>query len=127
MNRLTEEWVKKAEGDFTTACRELNAEPDPNLDAVCFHAQQCAEKYLKALLEQWGIGFPKTHDLGKLVELLLPRFSDLGEMRDRLESLTDMGVEVRYPGAFAEEADAQEAVETAREARTRIREILGIK
>jgi hypothetical protein len=65
--------------------------------------------------------------LGKLVELLLPRISDLGEMRDRLESLTDMGVEVRYPGAFAEEADAQEAVETAREARTRIREILGIK
>jgi HEPN domain-containing protein len=40
--------VTKAEGDFLTAGRELRARKSPNYDAVCFHAQQCAEKYLKA-------------------------------------------------------------------------------
>lgn len=48
MNPLTVEWVNKAEGDFTTALRELRARKSPNYDAACFHAQQCVEKYLKA-------------------------------------------------------------------------------
>lgn len=49
MQPLTTEWVQKAEGDLTTARRELRARSAPNYDACCFHAQQCAEKYLKAL------------------------------------------------------------------------------
>lgn len=51
MNPLTFEWVEKAEGDFFTAMRELRARKSPNFDAVCFHAQQMAEKYLKAVLQ----------------------------------------------------------------------------
>jgi HEPN domain-containing protein len=43
MKPLTQEWVKKAEGDFATAERELRARKNPNYDAVCFHAQQCVE------------------------------------------------------------------------------------
>jgi hypothetical protein len=50
MKPLTQEWIEKAEGDFRTARRELQAKRLPNYDAVCFHAQQCAEKYLKARL-----------------------------------------------------------------------------
>jgi HEPN domain-containing protein len=50
MKPLTSEWVEKAEGDFATAKREIRVRKTPNFDAVCFHAQQCAEKYLKALL-----------------------------------------------------------------------------
>jgi HEPN domain-containing protein len=50
MNPLTVEWVDKAEGDMATAKRELRARKQPNYDATCFHAQQCVEKYLKALL-----------------------------------------------------------------------------
>ena len=45
MNSQVTEWVLKAEGDFLTAGRELRARKSPNYDAVCFHAQQCAEKY----------------------------------------------------------------------------------
>lgn len=52
MNPATAEWVSKAEGDFLTAGRELRARKSPNYDAVCFHAQQCAEKYLKAVLQE---------------------------------------------------------------------------
>ena len=48
----TAEWVEKAEGDWHTSGRELGTTEFPNYDAVCFHARQCAEKYLKALLTE---------------------------------------------------------------------------
>ncbi len=72
MNPLTTEWVTKVEGDFVTAQRELLARKWPNYDAACFHAQQCAEKYLKARLQEEGIAFTKTHDLSALLDLMLP-------------------------------------------------------
>lgn len=55
MNPLTLEWIDKAEGDFATAGREIRVRKLPNYDAVCYHAQQCAEKYLKALLQEANI------------------------------------------------------------------------
>lgn len=48
MKPLTAEWVAKAEGDLASANRELRARTHRNYDAACFHAQQCAETYLKA-------------------------------------------------------------------------------
>jgi HEPN domain-containing protein len=71
MNPLTHEWVAKAEGDFATAGRELRARKVPNYDAVCFHAEQCAEKYLKAILQEANISFGRIHNLIALLELLL--------------------------------------------------------
>ena len=50
MNAVVKEWVAKVEGDFATARRESRVARSANHDAVCFHAQQGAEKYLKALL-----------------------------------------------------------------------------
>jgi HEPN domain-containing protein len=55
MNELTAEWVAKAEGDWTTAGRELRARRNPNYDAACFHAQQTAEKYPKAFLQEHAV------------------------------------------------------------------------
>lgn len=43
-------WIKKAEGDLKTAEHALTLKERCPFDTVCFHAQQCAEKYLKALL-----------------------------------------------------------------------------
>ena len=63
MKPLTSEWVEKAEGDFATASREIRVRKSPNYDAVCFHTQQCAEKYLKAFLQEAEIPFGKTHHL----------------------------------------------------------------
>lgn len=59
MQPLTIEWIRKADGDMATAKRELRARSTPNYDAVCFHAQQCAEKHLKALLQEEAIPFGK--------------------------------------------------------------------
>jgi len=63
MNPLVDEWISKAEGDFPTAGREIRARKSPNYDAVCFHCQQCAEKYLKAVLQAHKKHIPKIHYL----------------------------------------------------------------
>ena len=55
MKPMTSEWAAKAEGDFAMLERESRARKSPDYDGVCFHAQQCAEKYLKARLCEAGI------------------------------------------------------------------------
>ena len=52
MKNDTGQWVNKAEDDFRVAERELRVTDLPSYDAICFHSQQCAEKYLKACLHQ---------------------------------------------------------------------------
>jgi HEPN domain-containing protein len=48
MQEITKEWVFKAEQDFDAADLLMHAGESPIPDYVCFHCQQCAEKYLKA-------------------------------------------------------------------------------
>lgn len=43
-------WVAKAEHDLRNAEYVLTLTEACPTDTVCFHSQQCAEKYLKALL-----------------------------------------------------------------------------
>ena len=69
MKPITREWISKAEGDWTAAGLLFRARRNTNHDATCFHAQQCAEKYLKARLEEAGVVSGKTHDLVKLLAL----------------------------------------------------------
>ena len=76
MKAIVEEWIGKAEGDYATARRELNAIEYPNYDAVCFHAEQAGEKLMKALLIERGVTPPRTHDLVVLDRLLAPVCAD---------------------------------------------------
>lgn len=48
--RVVRQWVEKAENDLKNATHTLKLGRDCPTDTVCFHAQQCVEKYLKALL-----------------------------------------------------------------------------
>jgi HEPN domain-containing protein len=50
MRKLTAEWVAKAEEDFSVAAGLLRRRKIP-ADSVCFHSQQCAEKFFKAVLQ----------------------------------------------------------------------------
>ena len=61
-------WFKKAENDLKNAEHTMQME-EPPYDTICFHAQQCAEKYLKGFLTYHEIEFPKTHSLENLVLL----------------------------------------------------------
>lgn len=121
MKPTTLEWVAKAEGDFATMERESRARKAPNYDAVCFHAQQCAEKYLKARLEEAGRTFGKTHDLNLLLDGAV-MVEPLWEVhRSDLAFLTDFGVAVRYPGAVASKVAAREARDRCRRFRLAVR------
>lgn len=66
MRKATAQWVRKAEADFAAVEQLAGARP-PVHDPLCFHCQQTAEKYLKALLTEVGVAFPKTHDLDLLL------------------------------------------------------------
>ena len=59
MKPLTAEWVQKGEDDFIVTQKMFRARKQPVYDAVCFHAQQCAEKYLKAYLQELGKTSPR--------------------------------------------------------------------
>jgi len=122
MNPLVDEWIAKAEGDFNTAQRELQVADAPNYDAVCFHAQQCVEKYLKAKLVSVGIEFEKTHDLGIILDMLVPLEPSWEELREDMDSLAGLAVEVRYPGYCSEAQDAAEALEIALRVRRIVRQ-----
>lgn len=124
MNDLAQEWIDKAEGDFHTAAREARARKHPNYDAVCFHCQQCAEKYLKAYLQSHAISIPRIHNLVGLLELCLPVDGTLELLRDVLDELSKYAVEFRYPGESAIKADAQQALSALKTVRAFMRQKL---
>jgi HEPN domain-containing protein len=126
MNELTAEWIAKAEGDWTTAGRELRARRNPNYDAACFHAQQAAEKYLKAFLQEHAVHFPKVHNLIELLEFCLPIDASFELYRDLLVRLDRFAVRYRYPGESAERTEARVALEGARVTRAFVRGRLGL-
>ena len=126
MNNIVDEWVEKAEGDFRTAEREARVRKAPNYDAVCFHAQQCAEKYLKALLTQQQISFRPIHDLEVLLGSILRISPDFEFIRDLLLLLNDYAVDVRYPGEAATKEEARAAVKAMRTVRVFVRQKLGL-
>ena len=111
MKQITQEWIDKGEGDFATAQRELQVQQKPNYDAVCFHSQQCAEKYLKAYLQEANITFNRIHDLSRLLDLILPVEPDWEALRPKLEALTAYAVEFRYPGISANKDLATQSFE----------------
>ena len=126
MNDLTVEWVEKAEGDFATLRRELRARLRPNYDAACFHAQQMAEKYLNAFLQEHRINFPRTHDLIEPLELCLPIQPGFEFHRHDLQALTRYAVRYRYPGESADKEEARQAFQLASVVRKFSRQMLQI-
>lgn len=127
MNPALAEWVEKAEGDFLTAGRELRARKLPNYDAVCFHTQQCAEKYLKAVLQENGKRIPKIHFLLELQAMILQFDGSYEFLKADLEVLEDYSVRFRYPGNFAEKSQAQAAYTSAGMVRSFVRQKLGLE
>ena len=125
MKPITREWVEKAEEDYRVARREQSAKP-PAYNAVCFHAQQCVEKLMKALLIHLAVPPPRTHDLQALAKLLAPVRPDWSGRAEDLRFLTRASVEFRYPGEQAGQAEAQQAYEIAAQLREKLRALLGL-
>ena len=127
MRPITSEWVSKAEGDFATLQREIQAVDCPNYDGICFHAQQCAEKYLKARLSEAGSSFGKVHDLVALLDVVLVCEPTWNAFREDLAYLTDFAVNYRYPGESADKVAAHDAHEKCKRFREIVRQALDLK
>ena len=104
-------WLAKAGSDLTAARRLLDL--GGPYDAVCFHAQQAAEKALKALLALAGAPIARTHNLEDLQQQCLETFPSgalPGLRGEDLSQLTAFAVESRYDVEFwptpSEAADA---------------------
>ncbi|NMG83524.1 MAG: HEPN domain-containing protein [Methanosarcinales archaeon] len=109
MKELTKEWIDKAEGDFIVVNHEYDAKT-PVYDAICFHAQQCVEKYMKAILQENNIKFEKVHDLDLLLEKCKHFAPLLEERKEELIELSSFAVEIRYPGITAAEEEAANCI-----------------
>jgi HEPN domain-containing protein len=119
-------WVGKAEEDYAMARTSLRRK-QPIPYGACFHAQQCAEKYLKAMLVARSKPFPKTHDLIQLSGLCAQAGILVEIDNKRLNTLSDHAVRVRYPGANPSVQDARAALETAKAVRKFARKFLNVK
>jgi HEPN domain-containing protein len=126
MKKTTREWVKKAEADYRAAQRLAGAKP-PLHDQTCFHCQQGAEKYLKALLEELGLAIPYTHVLLYLLGLLLPHYPSLRSLRRALAFLTRFASGARYPGYNATKRQSVAALCGVGKIRTAARALLGLR
>lgn len=122
---VVRDWIQKAENDLVTASHTLRLGKRCPTDTVCFHAQQCVEKYLKAILILSRIDFPRTHDLGVLV-LRCPIKSVFEVVPEELDRLTEYATTSRYPGDYEliTLTEARRAVSIARRLRKAIRKRL---
>lgn len=92
-----QQWLGKARNDLRAA-EVLLRQDTEDYDVVGFHAQQAAEKFLKAALVRHQIEFPKTHDIALLRKLLARVDRALSGRVAVADVLTAYGVEFRYPG-----------------------------
>ncbi len=97
IRRLADEWIRKAEEDIKAAEALFDLEY-PLFYPSCFHSQQAAEKYLKALLTLHQVEFPKTHSIRELLDLVHTFDENTAVKLQPAVSLTPYGVEARYPG-----------------------------
>jgi HEPN domain-containing protein len=128
MNPMSERWVKKAENDLKIGKDELHTE-EPATDMVCFHMQQCVEKYLKAYLTLKGQMFRKTHDIAELIELCQILDKDFEQLYHiNAHKLTRYAVEIRYPEDFffPDIEEANKCLEIAESVRDFVKDNLGL-
>ena len=122
---LGRQWVTKAEQDYGLA-EHLLSEGAPYLEAIGFNCQQAAEKYLKALLTLRQVPFPKTHNLGELLDLIAALDRDVADSLRDITALNPYAVGYRYPAEFPEVTpdDARAAFDMASRVRAALLPLL---
>lgn len=122
-----DEWMIHAESDLKLA-RLAIMDTSIRLEQVCFHAQQSAEKAIKAVLLSLEIEFPLTHDIEELFEIAENNNVKLPEDVREAGTLSPYAVETRYPGYWMEitASDADEAIRTAEKTMSWAKSMLGV-
>ncbi|MBI4567052.1 MAG: HEPN domain-containing protein [Planctomycetes bacterium] len=126
MKASTVDLATRAEADWKVANLCVSA-PDPDLvNDVCFHCQQCVEKYVKALLNEYDVVFEKTHDLEPLFDLVARSVSTtaLATVAPDFEKFKMYAVAARYTEVHVTREDADLAVRAAGAVRGVVRALL---
>ncbi|MBI4802029.1 MAG: HEPN domain-containing protein [Elusimicrobia bacterium] len=107
-----EEWIRKARADKLAAERALKdaKRNKDQTEIACFHAQQCAEKYIKAVLSMLGLPVPRIHDLLALAGILKKKGFPCAKLEKSFRTLNHFAVEIRYPGFSAAVSEAAAAL-----------------
>ena len=106
-------WLARAESDLAIADANI---PGAFLEDHCYHAQQCVEKAIKAVLLCRSGTFPYIHDLSELVNCLKEQGISVPEFVEDAVVLTPFSIEGRYPG-LDEEVTPLERVDAVRKAK----------
>jgi len=77
------------------------------LEDLCFHAQQAAEKAIKALLIKHSIKFPYVHDIAELLTQIEKAGLRIPKLVKQAGKLTRLAVFTRYPGIAQEISDGE--------------------
>jgi len=106
---------KKAITDLKTSIIILQSFEDGDneldLETIMFHLQQCAEKFIKSILDFNNIKFPHTHDIDILVNLINSNNIDIPLKINDFSHLTDYAVEGRYAILHDDIEDAHTYIE----------------
>ena len=112
MNPITEEWFDRAKEDLDVALEIISKEHLTNM--VAFHSQQAVEKTLKGIIEEYEIGFVKTHNLELLLGMVLKQMS-LDLDLNIIKRLDEVYISTRYPGDLGLLPSGRPTIQDAKE------------
>ena len=112
MNPITEEWFDRAKEDLDVAIEIISKEHLTNM--VAFHSQQAVEKTLKGIIEEFEIGFVKTHNLERLLGMVLKQMS-LDVDLNIIKRLDEVYISTRYPGDLGLLPSGKPTIQDAKE------------
>jgi HEPN domain-containing protein len=120
-----QQWIVYGDEDLQLAKHGLTLASNAPYRLIAYHAQQCAEKHLKAYLIYYLIDFPYTHNIAQLLELC-PDKQEWGKSLEDAEELTPFAITARYPGEDepVTESEAKRAIEIAEDVRITVRSAL---
>ncbi len=125
IRQKVEQWLAFADEDLLVARHGFKLGADSPWRLIAYHAQQCAEKHLKAYLVYQRTDFPYTHNISKLLSLCA-KHADWPDRVECAKELTPYAITTRYPGEDEEvtRIEAERAVKAAKQVRDVVRTAL---
>ena len=112
MKLITKEWLRRGRDDLDVAKEIIDREHLTNM--VAFHSQQAVEKSLKAIIEEFEIGFVKIHNLERLLGMVRKQMS-LDVDLDIIKRLDEVYISTRYPGDLGLLPSGKPTIQDAKE------------
>ena len=94
MKEISREWLRKAKDDLDVIEEIKNKKHLTNM--VAFHAQQAIEKSLKAIIDEFNLGFVKIHQIERLLEIVKEHLEAKTD-NEIVQMLDSLYIESRYP------------------------------